>query len=121
MGRLERGKWTFFRKDKDLPSEIVTELLETTGRDGTRTIWAATSRGIARYQAGRWSVVGKDGGLLSQNVIVSRGHDGRRGDALALGGHAAPAAPRASASKTPPGDGKPSPRRRPRPCRATRS
>jgi ligand-binding sensor domain-containing protein len=46
----------------------VTEVLETARADGARTLWVATSRGIARLEAGRWSVAGKESGLLSENV-----------------------------------------------------
>jgi len=70
LGRLERGRWTVFRKGKELPSEIVTQVLETVGRDGARTLWVGTSRGIARLREGRWSVVDREAGLPGENVAA---------------------------------------------------
>ncbi|HTD29785.1 MAG TPA: diguanylate cyclase, partial [Xanthomonadaceae bacterium] len=58
LGKLEHGRWTVYHKADGLPSEIVTQVLETTGKDGRRTLWAGMSNGMARLQGGRWSPVG---------------------------------------------------------------
>ena len=46
----------------------MTQVLQTTRADGTSTLWAGTSNGIARFESGRWSVIHKQAGLLSENI-----------------------------------------------------
>ena len=65
LAKLENGAWHTYRPGRELPSEIVTQLLETTGRDGVRTLWVATSKGIARLRDGVWDVLDRaDGGFV---------------------------------------------------------
>ncbi|HLO67102.1 MAG TPA: two-component regulator propeller domain-containing protein [Holophaga sp.] len=66
LWRWKSSHWSHFEAERDLPSNRVNCLLETQEPGGGRVLWAGTSRGVARFQGGRWARWGQglDGGMV---------------------------------------------------------
>ena len=66
---LKDGQLTFHTKTNGLPEGTVYSFVE----DLDHTLWAATTKGLARLEGSRWRVVGTDAGLppaIAQNLVV---------------------------------------------------
>jgi signal transduction histidine kinase/ligand-binding sensor domain-containing protein/DNA-binding response OmpR family regulator/HPt (histidine-containing phosphotransfer) domain-containing protein len=71
LARLRDGRWTVHDTTTGLPSNEVRALLETTSADGTLTLWAGTTAGLARIALsgdGPWKIYDKTSGLPNDAV-----------------------------------------------------
>lgn len=68
LGRLAHGRWTVYSEATGLPSDIVTQVLETAMADGRRVVWAGTSKGLARLENGNGNVFKRESDLASDNI-----------------------------------------------------
>ncbi len=68
LWRWRAGAWTHFEGGRDLPSNRVNCLLETTGPGGAPEVWAGTSRGVAHFAGGRWLPPDPSQGGLSDMI-----------------------------------------------------
>ncbi len=61
--RLEDERWTHFRGGRELPSDHVFSVAETSDAQGALTRWVGTDRGIASLVEGRWRTYGPEHGV----------------------------------------------------------
>ncbi len=57
VARFQEEIWTFMDSRMGLPSNYVWKIRPLINPDGTRTLWAATTRGFARFERGRWKAM----------------------------------------------------------------
>jgi signal transduction histidine kinase/DNA-binding response OmpR family regulator/ligand-binding sensor domain-containing protein len=67
---MDENRWTKFDASAGSPTNDIVSLTETVEPDGERVLWAGTDGGgLARYQAGSWTVFGTREGLQSNSVF----------------------------------------------------
>ena len=59
LWRLKDGAWSHCEGGRELPSNRINCLLETTGSDGGAVLWVGTGAGIACLEQGRWRAIGR--------------------------------------------------------------
>jgi serine/threonine protein kinase/ligand-binding sensor domain-containing protein len=75
IARRQRGVWKTFGKEQGLPSIAVYSLAETHDDHGVRAIWAATARGLARFDETGFVAVDLPAGMQGAvaSLLVTKG------------------------------------------------
>jgi len=63
LWRLEDEQWTHFQGGRELPSDHVFSVAETTDAQGALVRWIGTDRGIATLAGGQWRIFGPEQGV----------------------------------------------------------
>lgn len=67
--RLRGGTWTAYRPEGASGTWSVVKLLADTTRHGDHWLWATSNQGLARFDGTRWTLLGRDIGLPSLDLL----------------------------------------------------